>query len=284
MVKRKIIVSILIFASVSIVAWITNQPWLAVLYSTILSLYANEIKDFFNGYILHKQIRITCSYLFRIELGGRYFLIKDEHGSNKYRPVGGVYKYNREEIDLFERFGATYDGYHDADEDVDCDLRIVLPWRAYKKFFDWFASNRARECISNVSREFVEELIHTGVVDAQAFDHLSYTYTGSYLEKSKNESLHLQQYRRYDIITLVMDKPQRECFNALMSKRSDDYVFAINTQIKEGSVVDGVKRYEIEAYTQLLTERSLLSPMDGMATGESYKLKVEVEKEVVVAN
>lgn len=282
--KRKVIVSVLIFAVVTAVAYGTKQPWFSVFYATILSLYANEIKDFLNGYILCKQIRITCSYLFRIELGGRYFLIKDEHGGNKYRPVGGVYKYNREEIDLFERFGAEYDGFHDPDEDVDCDLRIVLPWKAYKNFFDWFASNRARECIYDVSREFVEELIRTGVVDAQAFDHLSYTYTGSYLEKSKNESLGLQQYRRYDIITLNMDKPQRACFNALMSKRSDDYVFAINTYIKGGSVVDGAKRYEIEPYSKLLTERALLSPMDGMAIGDKYNLKLDIPTETVASH
>lgn len=274
--KRKVIVSILIFSVVTAVAYFTKQFWLSVFYATILSLYANEIKDFLNGCIFRKPIRITCSYLFRIELGGRYFLIKDEHGGNKYRPVGGVYKYKREEIDLFERFGAEYDGFHDPDEDVDCDLRIVLPRKAYKDFFDWFASNRARECMCDVSREFIEELIRTGIVDVQAFDHLSYTYTGSYLEKSKNESLGLQQYRRYDMITLNMDKPQRACFNVLMSKRSDDYVFAINTHIKDGSVIDGARRYIIEPYSKLLTERALLSPMDGMAIGEKYNVKLDV--------
>ena len=194
--KKKIIVAIAILAAVTVLAYVTKQPWIAVFYGLILGLYPNEIKDLFNGYVFRKKIRITCSYLFRIEIGGRYFLIRDEHGGNKYRPVGGVYKYNREEINLFERFGATYDGYHDANEDVDCDLRITLPWKECKNFFEWFASNRDRECIDNTSREFVEELIRTGIVDARAFENFKYSYTGSYLEKSKNESLHLQQYRR----------------------------------------------------------------------------------------
>ena len=39
------------------------------------------------------KIRISFSYLFRIKIQGKYFLVKNARGTGKYQPVGGVYKY-----------------------------------------------------------------------------------------------------------------------------------------------------------------------------------------------
>lgn len=37
-------------------------------------------------------IRISFAYLYRIKISGKYLLVKNERGTGKYQPVGGVYK------------------------------------------------------------------------------------------------------------------------------------------------------------------------------------------------
>src|SRR5690242_2262007 len=39
------------------------------------------------------EIRLSISYLYRIEMNGKYLLIKSYRIPNTYQPVGGVYKY-----------------------------------------------------------------------------------------------------------------------------------------------------------------------------------------------
>ena len=40
-----------------------------------------------------KEIRLSFSYLFKIQIDGKYLLIKGNRLKNQYQPVGGVYKY-----------------------------------------------------------------------------------------------------------------------------------------------------------------------------------------------
>ncbi len=50
------------------------------------------------GYIKDNTIiRVSFAYLFRIKVGNRYLLIKNERGTGKYQPVGGVYKFKKAE-------------------------------------------------------------------------------------------------------------------------------------------------------------------------------------------
>ena len=45
-----------------------------------------------------KEIRLSFSYLFKIQIDGKYLLIKGNRLKNQYQPVGGVYKYYPEAI------------------------------------------------------------------------------------------------------------------------------------------------------------------------------------------
>lgn len=280
MVRRKAFFAAIIVVVVTILCVITKESLLSLLYATIIGLFPTEIKNFFLYYIFQPKVRVTCSYLFRIELSGQYFLVKDEHNGNMYQPVGGVYKYNHEGIDLFNKFGAEYDNLHDVSDDVECDLRLTLPAKEQKNFFNWFASNLSRENIEDISREFVEELIRTGIVDSKAFDHLDYVYSGSIIEKSYNEVLKMRQYQRYDIVHLLMDKPQKACLNKLMEKHSDKYVFVISTDIVKRHFHGGGRNYKIADHTILIADNSKRVAMDGMQLGKKYCVKVPSIHEV----
>lgn len=46
-------------------------------------------------------VRISFAYLYRIKIGNKYLLVKNERGTGKYQPVGGVYKLlGNEKIEL----------------------------------------------------------------------------------------------------------------------------------------------------------------------------------------
>ena len=51
------------------------------------------------GKIIDKDtiVRISFAYLFRIKIEDKYFLIKNERNTNKFQPVGGVYKLKESE-------------------------------------------------------------------------------------------------------------------------------------------------------------------------------------------
>src|SRR5690606_16831147 len=40
-----------------------------------------------------KELRLTISYLYNIEVNGKYLLVKSHRLQDTYQPVGGVYKY-----------------------------------------------------------------------------------------------------------------------------------------------------------------------------------------------
>ena len=52
-----------------------------------------------------KPVRVTVAYLFRIEVNGKYILIK-RHKKDRvgFQPIGGAFKYFKEENDYFKNF------------------------------------------------------------------------------------------------------------------------------------------------------------------------------------
>jgi hypothetical protein len=121
----------------------------------------------------NRPIRVTLAYLFRIEHNGRYMLIKrHKKDFQGYQPVGGTYKYYKEENRAnFDKMGIEPCNRVERDDDTDHDLRIIIRKRKrLVEFFQWFASRKDREL--DPWREFFEELIEPGHVDANAFRHI----------------------------------------------------------------------------------------------------------------
>ena len=172
----KIIFGILILVCVTAIAIIFQQPWFLVLYNTVLALFPSEIKKFFNKIPNAKRIRISCSYIFKIETSGHYLLVKDEQGRNNFHPVGGVYKYDPDSIDIAERFEGEYDGLFDDGSDTRYDLRITIDRKKFKKFKKWFCTEKQRENTNDLSREFKEELIDRNILPEDVFEHIKYKY------------------------------------------------------------------------------------------------------------
>ena len=50
-------------------------------------------------------IRVSVSYLVRIEHKGRFLLIRGSRYPDQFQPVGGVYKFNPSAVSLFNKWG-----------------------------------------------------------------------------------------------------------------------------------------------------------------------------------
>ncbi len=54
-------------------------------------------------------VRLSISYLFKIEIDGKFLLIKNKNRIDQFQPVGGVYKYYNEVTSEFEKLKVTSD-------------------------------------------------------------------------------------------------------------------------------------------------------------------------------
>lgn len=253
-IKPKIVPIAIIFIVVSLLSYFFNQAWLLLLYTSIISLFPNEIKDFFRNISLKSSFRVSYSYVFRITINNYYLLVKDEQGRNNYHPVGGVYKYHSDQIDISEKFDGSYDGLFDDTFDTQDDLRLTIKKGKLKEFKEWFSQGTERENISDLSREFTEELIDRKILSQDSFGSIKYKYLGSYSKKSFNTSLKINQLRHYDIINIKLTPSQKDSLRNLMSNNSQNkqYIFATKENIESGYIEHSGKRYEIAEYTKII--------------------------------
>lgn len=209
----------------------------------------SEIKNFFgriwNKLFSGKLVRVSFAYLFRVQYNGLYLLVKDEQGRNTYHPVGGVYKYYPEKIDIAEEFGGEYDGLHGMTQDTENDLRLKIDKAKLTHFIEWFKKGESRENWENLSREFFEELIERGVLSENDFKTISYTYIGSHMTKSRNKELRMPQVHHFDIFDIHLTNPQKGQLKQLRKKQSLEYLFASDDDIEKGYVFFAGNRYRI---------------------------------------
>lgn len=245
----KLIIVLLIITAVTLGIYFLGIAWLSILYTTILALFTNEIKSGIKSIITffkrNKQIRISYSYLFRIQYKNLHLLVRDEQGRNDYHPVGGVYKYYPSEIDIEEAFNGEYDGLYDINSDTDNDLRLIIARKKIKAFNSWFNLSTGREAYTNISREFKEELISTKLLSDTIFKTINYKYVGSCSKTDFNKRLKMKQLRHYDIFTLRLTDEQKKQLDTLKNRNNKRYIFASEKEIETGKVFYGGQTYLI---------------------------------------
>ena len=109
--------------------------------------------------------------MYRIQVNGKYLLIKGNRLKNQFQPVGGVYKYYKEAKPFLEGINFRPDTRMKNFDETD-DLRINIKGKHLLSFMNWFLSMKDREY--DPYREFKEELIDTGLLPENDFKQLSY--------------------------------------------------------------------------------------------------------------
>lgn len=188
----------------------------------------------------NKDIRLSISYLYRIQIDGKYLLVKGNR-LNRYQPVGGVYKYYAEAKPALESFCYRPD-IEMGNTDATDDLRIRIPGKYLLSFMTWFSAMRDREY--DPTREFYEELVETGLLPADEFAKIQYRKI-----RTHNNGV---QYSNYmdceellyaDIFELKLTSDQSEIIKQCVAVHPDKLCLASDSEIKKmryGSVEQNI--------------------------------------------
>ena len=202
-------------------------------------------------------IRISFAYLYRIKVGDKYLLVKNERGTGKYQPVGGVYKLlDDEKIELKNRFYVKDDNKISIDKSSRNDYRLRIENKYLRKFVRRFNNKSKREQISNLGREFREELIKKGIVD---WKQISYRVCGRHMSEI-SFSKHFQCYELLlaDVVELLPTAEQESDLKHLLSKQSDTYLFANAEDVVSMGIdtENGVLKETIADHTSKIIEEN----------------------------
>lgn len=175
-------------------------------------------------------IRISFAYLYRIKVADKYLLVKNERGTGKYQPVGGVYKLKENEmIELKKRYHVIDDDKVSIDNSSRDDYRLKLENKYLRKFVKRFNRKAERERVDNLCREFNEELVKTGIVN---WNQITYRFCGRHMTEIKFKN-HFQSYELLlaDIVELMPTKEQEKDLQILLANNSENYYFSTAKEI-----------------------------------------------------
>lgn len=179
------------------------------------------------GFISRNSIvRISFAYLYRIKIGREYFLIKNDRGTGKYQPIGGVYKFDEEEKrTLKDIFHVMDDDKISIDKSSINDYRLRLRNKYLRKFIKRFDKTTHRENISNLSRELKEEVLNRfNPIEATHWKKIKYRFCGRHITDIKFSD-HFQMYEMLlaDIVELIPSPEQKDALKKLCIEYSDIY-------------------------------------------------------------
>lgn len=167
------------------------------------------------------NLRISCSYLYRIKVDDHYLLIKSrKHG--KYQPVGGNFKRNKFSHDTLSMLEVRDDdkfsnGHRSAE-----DLRLYIRGYKLSQFLKWYNSpNKKREV--SYDREFYEELVEPGHFPFELFKYPVICFIKQVITPVRySQFLKCPEVHMYDIVELTPREEQSKFLIELKSKGDCD--------------------------------------------------------------
>ena len=180
-----------------------------------------------------RPIRITVAYLFRIEIDGKYLLVKNNRNVPGFQPVGGVYKYlKRENAEFFDELMLTSDTRIARDVISEDDLRLEMKRRhRLLRFIKWFNKGKHREV--DPWREFYEELVRPGILSQKNFPYIQYRYVRRHSQLEYSQHHKIKEYKVADIYELQLStEAQKEEIRQLMIDGHPDVVFANADEVR----------------------------------------------------
>lgn len=158
------------------------------------------------------DIRFSMSGLYKIQIPetNDYLLVLNRRIENQLQPVGGAYKRFGDD-GLFNKWGYKPDNKKnglDVDEKSSSDLRFTVKGKNVVNVLNWFDEGRERE--TEPRREFKEELLDTGILDAGVFSHFNHRLIRRF---SKNliwsEYFSCYEILVFDIFELLPNEEQK---------------------------------------------------------------------------
>lgn len=211
-------------------------------------------------------VRISFAYLFRIKVGNKYLLVKNARGTGKYQPVGGVYKFcGAEKEALWNLFQIIDDDKIGIDDSSRDDYRLRLRNRDLREFVKRFDDSADRENVTDLSREFKEELAYGPVA---GWDRIKYRVCGRHITELRfSEHFQIYELLLADVVELLPTKKQEDDLHSLVeSCASGKYrwataeeILSLGTNVASGdlgaNIAEHSKKVLQEAQDQLVQIR-----------------------------
>ena len=201
-----------------------------------------------------KKIRVSMSYIYRIQVNDKYLLVKNSKW-DYFQPVGGVYKVLSEDIGfLKDNFDWGKDPFMKTNEEKRNDLRGTVPMPKLIAFLDWFKTQKNRE-ISHW-REFFEELIRTGILKIEEFPHFEYRYAGTLLTpiKKSEKWKNCLEILSYDVFDIIPSAEQEEILKKTQSNNVKGIVWLDESIILNNGVINKEEEVKIGHHTKWTIE------------------------------
>jgi hypothetical protein len=172
---------------------------------------------------------MSISYLFKIKIDDKYLLIKGTR-IDQYQPVGGVYKKSPESFSFFNSIYALDDKHMPIDDVSRDDLRIRVKGKYMLKVLHWFDKKIEREI--TYQREFIEELIKTGILNYEPFMYINCRFLRR-VETGIRYTPYFKcdEYLVADIYELITNQEQESALRRLMQEDSDQYIWVDEDKI-----------------------------------------------------
>lgn len=220
------------------------------------------------------KVRISFAYLFRIKIDNYYFLIQNNR-SKKYQPVGGAYKFSEKERDyLSDTFSLEDDDRIPVDEITKLDYRLFVKNKDLRNFFKRFNKTTQRENIEDLSREFIEEIFNSSVLNQSDFGTLTYKYCGRHITQIEDTVFWPFEILLADIIEIRLTAKQETLFRDLMKKECEKYIFATSKDIKHLGVKIGT--HELGDNIANHTHKILTENSDTLIYKNKYKNTISI--------
>lgn len=198
----------------------------------IVDTHDQGLKTWFDTQIRYreKNIRLSFSYLFRIEIDGKFLLVCGHRMNNQFQPIGGVYKVYDEGKSFLNQIRAVADTSMGNFDETD-DLRLQIKGKNYFKFWDWFGSMRDREC--DPRREFEEELIDTKILPVEAFQKLKYRKVWAHnVGVTYSQPLRIHEVVYADIFEIKLTDDQKQIIRDAVRQNSTQICLATIDEIR----------------------------------------------------
>ena len=248
------IVTFLILSILSCISVVNKSPFwactgvftsavLGCLFSVVFASVENHGQGwrlwFQHIWYWNKEIRLSFSYLFRIQVDGKYLLVKGNKLKKQYQPVGGVYKYYDESKPILESFNFRPDTKMGNTSETD-DLRIYIKGKYLLRFMEWFNSMKDREY--DPMREFREELIKSKLLSEDIF--LNFEYRKVYVhDKGVQYSPYMQcdEFVYADIFDIKLSNSQKSAIKQAVEAHPDLLCLASAEELKS-ECYNGIER------------------------------------------
>ena len=213
----------------------------------------NRLRFYFQTqFILRKkEVRLSIAYLFRINVNGKYLLVKSRR-RDYYQPVGGAFKTLPGADKVFEKLGVKPDRLVETEHGIaKSDLRVYVKGVHIIEFLEWFKSKEDREI--SPWREFCEELISTDILPWKPFRYIDYKFKGTIKSPIINMDSGGKGMFLFEVYDLVVNDEQEPVLEELQKNgNKSEYIWVDDYLIQRLGHDERVKDqlFEIAPHTK----------------------------------